>query len=131
QEIIGELWNVRAPIAKRRHLDTNDVEPVVEVLAELAALHVFFDVAIGCRDDAHVDALLRGSTNGANLPFLKDAKKLHLRLRRELADLVEKNGAAVGFSADSERALRRAGEGAFVVAEELAPDPRPGNFPAI
>jgi hypothetical protein len=54
--------------------------------------------------------------------LLQHAEQLHLGLDRELPDLVQEDGAAVGELEAPDAPLERAGEGALDVAEELALD---------
>ena len=54
------------------------------------------------------------------LPLLQHAQQLALQLERDLADLVEKQRAAVGQFEPADAVAQRAGEGALDVAEELA-----------
>jgi hypothetical protein len=56
------------------------------------------------------------------LALLQDAQELGLRFQRKLADLVEKQRAAIRDFEPAAPLLRRAGEGAFFVTEELALD---------
>src|SRR5262249_58658099 len=51
---------------------------------------------------------------------LEEAQELHLHRRRDLADLVEEEGPALGDLDVSGLALAGAGEGALLAAEELA-----------
>ena len=57
--------DVVEPLAQRRQRDLEDAEPVVEVLAELAAPHRRVQVAIGGGDDADVRALQRACCRAA------------------------------------------------------------------
>ena len=50
--------------------------------------------------------------------LLDGAQQLHLRRRRQFADLIKKQGAAVGLDEFAGVALGGAGEGAFLVAEQ-------------
>src|SRR6185436_17840151 len=63
--------------------------------------------------------------------LLDHREELGLHVRRQLADLVEEDGAAVGL--DEEAAARAVGarEGAFGVAEELALEKLLGNGAAV
>ena len=55
EEVVGESGNVRAAVAERRDGDREDVQPVEQVGAEPAGLHVGREVAVRGRDDSHVD----------------------------------------------------------------------------
>ena len=47
--------NVLGPLAQRRHADREDVEPVVQVLAERPRRDQLLEIAVGRGDDPHVD----------------------------------------------------------------------------
>ena len=63
-------------------------------------------IAVGGGDDADVDAARDVLADAAQLPFLNDAQQLGLRARRQLADLVEEQRAAVRLLEDARRARR-------------------------
>ena len=65
EERVGQLEDVVEPLAQRRQRDLEDAEPVVEVLAELAALHRGVQVAVGRGDDADVGVHARACCRGA------------------------------------------------------------------
>ena len=100
-EALDQERDVVAPLAQRRQLEADDVEAVVQVLAELAARDVGFDVAVGRGDHPHVDFRFLGRADRTHLAFLQHAKQLHLQAQRQLADFVEQDGAAVGFAEES------------------------------
>src|SRR5690606_12075948 len=99
--------------------DADDVEPVEQVLAELAFLDHLPQVAVGGGGDADVDGDRLGRAQRDNATFLDDAEQLGLDLRRKLADLVEEKCAAVGCTDEAQRGLLGAGERALDMAEEL------------
>ncbi len=74
--------------------------------------------------DAHVDLERLRRAEPLELPALQHPQQLRLHLERQLADLVEEERAAVGDLEAAERALDGAGEGALLVAEQLALDER-------
>ena len=74
----------------------DDVEPVVEVLAEVARRDLLLEVAVGRGDQAHVDLDRLDAADALELALLERAQQLHLHLDRDLADLVEEQRAAVG-----------------------------------
>ena len=63
-----------------------------------------FEIAVGRRDDAHVDLDGLGRADAADLALLQHAQELHLHLRADLADLVEEQRPALGLL--EEAALR-------------------------
>src|SRR5262249_18614187 len=71
-------------------------------------------------DDADVDLLFLRAADGTDSAFLQDAEELGLQAQRHLADLVEKQGPAVGELEEAFLIVLGAGERALLVAEELA-----------
>ena len=130
-EMAHQLGDVLAPLAQRRHADREDVQPVVEVLAEVALLDQVDQVAVGRRDQAEVDADRTVGADRIDLAVLQRAQQLHLDVERQLADLVEEERAAVGLAELADMLVGGAGEGALLVAEEDALDEIVGNRAAI
>src|SRR5581483_2637832 len=99
-----------------------DVEAEEEVLAEPSVRDLVLELAVGRRDDPHVRAVELGAADASELARLDDPEELDLRLRGELADLVEEERAAARDLDEAEPQLARAREGALLVAEDLAVD---------
>ena len=122
QEVVGELGDVVEPLAQRRQADRHDVQAIEQILAEQALLDQPAQVAMGGGDDADVGLDRRAAADRHVLAFLQHAQQPGLRLGRHVADLVEEQRAAVRLLELAGRALDRAGEGAALVAEQLALD---------
>jgi hypothetical protein len=120
QEVLCQQGNVVAPLAQGRHPDIDDVEPIIEVLTEVPFLDLLLEVAIGRRYDPHVriDGLL--ASDALELALLEDAQDLDLNVLVDFAYLVEEECAFVRELEAASLARLRAGEGALLVAEELA-----------
>ena len=119
------------PVAQRREVDLDDAQPVVEVLAESPLGDELLQVAVRRRDDPDVDLLGVGGAERTDLAVLEHAQQPDLHAGLRLADLVEKDRAAVG---DLEEALlvgMGTGERAALVAEELALEQRLGQRAAV
>ena len=129
--MVDEQRNVLAPLAQRRHLDAQHVEPVEEVLAEAAGADLGLEFARGRGDHAHVDAARLRFAERAHFLLLEDAQQLDLERQRQLADLVEEERAAVGLDEEAAPRAVGAGEGALGVPEELALEQRLGNRAAV
>ena len=71
------------------------------------------------------------SADALDHPLLQEAQQLDLQRQRQVADLVEEQGAAVGDLDLAECRLGGAGEGALLVAEQLAFEQRLGNRGAV
>ncbi len=117
EEALGQDRDVLASIAQRRQLDPNDVQAVVQVLAEATRSDVVFHISVGCRQHAHVDGDLLRRAYSAHLLLLENPQKLHLKARRQLTHLVEQNGATARVTEDASTLGRRSGERALLVTE--------------
>jgi hypothetical protein len=122
EEVLGKHLDVGRALAQRRQLDREHVQPVVQVLAELAFRDRLARLLVGGGDDAHVGGnRLRRSDPHEGAGF-QDAQQLDLQRQRHLGDLVEQDGAAVGALEEALVLPVGAGEAALFVAEQLAFD---------
>jgi hypothetical protein len=103
-------------------VDREDGEAVIEILAETLLLDCDVEVAVRGRDDAGVDGDRAAAADALDAPLLEHAQQFDLHVVRHVADLVEEQGAAVGFL-EAARALDvGAGEAALFVAEQFGFD---------
>ena len=131
REVRGERGQILDPLAERGDHDREHGEPVEQVLAELARLDHRGEVAVGRRDDPHVDAERLDPADPEQLAVLDHAEQPHLDGLAELADLVEEERPEVGLL-EPPLALRdRAGEGAALVTEQLGVDELGGHRTAV
>ncbi len=114
----GELGNVLGSLPQRRHGNRKHVQAIEQVLAEASRLHVGDQVAVGGRDDAHVDFHGLAPADRLDFALLQRAQQLDLRGERQFADLVEEQRAAVGLDELAGVLVGGAGEGALLVAEQ-------------
>ena len=122
EEVVGQEQDVGLPLAQRRHEDREHVQPVVEVLAELARRNGLLEVLVGGGHQPDVGADRLGAAQALELPLLQHAQQLDLRRQIQLADLVEKQRAALGQLEAALLGRLRAREGALLVPEELRLD---------
>ncbi len=120
KEIVRELRDVGAAFAQARDVDGYDVETEIEILAKSSGAVGGFEIAIGGGDHADVHRNFFIAADRTHFFFLQDAQELGLHFQRKLADFIEKNCAAVGCLEEAGFGFQRAGEGAFLVAEEFA-----------
>src|SRR5207247_2566059 len=114
-----------------RHLETDDRQPIEEIVTEPTRLHLRREVAQRRRDDADVDLHRPFGADRSKLPRLEHAQETRLQTGLELADLVEEDGTAVGLLERAAAIARRAGESAAHMAEELALDEVARNGAAV
>ena len=119
EKLRGEQLDVAHAIAQRRKLDLDHREPIVEILAQLAVLERLLEILVRRGDDANVDGDLLLAAEAPHRARLERAQELHLDVGGHLADFVEEERAAVGHLEGARLLVRRAGEGALLVAEQL------------
>jgi hypothetical protein len=116
--MLRQQRDVLTPLRQRRDVQVDDVEPVVQILAEAAFRDPGFHVAVAGGDEANIDLHRSGAAHRQHFLFLDRAQQLDLHGRRHFGDLVEKQRAAV--SGDEQAGLADgAGESASFVAEQF------------
>ena len=104
-------------------MDADDVQPVKEVGAEQAPLDLLLQIAVGGHDQTEVQFNLLGARQALNGLLLDQLQQLGLDVGRQLADLIQKQGAVVGELDLADLAGGGgAGERALLVAEQLGFD---------
>ena len=131
EKIERQRHDVLRPLAQRRHAQRHDVDAVEEVGAEAAGLRFRLERTVGGEDQAEVAGARAGSAQAHELSFLQHAQEARLQLRAHVGDLVEEQRAAVGLLEVAGGGFRRAGEGAFLIAEEGALQQRFGQRGAV
>src|SRR5262249_40610003 len=117
---MDQQGNVFLALPQWRQRDGEDAEAIVEVLAERLLSDCLEQIAVGGGQDADIDLDRRAAAYPAGFAALQDAQQLDLRLGRDLADLVEENGATVGQLEAAAAPGDGAGEGPFLMAKQLA-----------
>ena len=120
QEEIGEQNRIAFTFAQRRHVHPDLVQPIIQILAEAAGADEVVDILIGGADDAHIDLDRAVAADALDHLVVQESQQLHLHRQRHVADLVEKQRPTVGAFDLADRLLDSAGEGAFLVTEQLA-----------
>src|SRR5690606_26301357 len=78
EEAERQRQDVVRTLSERWHGDREDLESVVEVLAEAALLNQTGKIPVRRADHPHVHAEGAGFPHAAHLAILQDAQKLHL-----------------------------------------------------
>jgi len=118
-EVRGERGEVVGAGAEGRDAEFDHADAVEEVLTELSGGGEGLEVAVGCGDDAGLDAARLGGADAEDLVGLQGAEELGLGGEGHFADLVEEECAAVRGLEESGAVGGGAGECAFDVAEEF------------
>ncbi len=80
EEVIHQRRDIFLAIAQRRQRQIDHVQPVVQILAELAFFHQPLQIGVGGGDDAHVHLDGFGRPQRHELALLNHAQQLGLRL---------------------------------------------------
>ena len=130
-EVVHELRDVLRIFAQAGQADVDDREPVVEILAKAAGPDLGGEVAVGGRNDAHIDRHLAFSTHRTQRALFEHAQQPGLQSQRQLTDFVQEQAAAAGVVKQTVTVLAGAGESALHMAEELAFDQLRGDRRAV
>ena len=131
QEMVRQQLHIPRAFAKRRHLDREDIQAVVKILAEIAFLDGLQEIAVRRRQHAHIDFDRLVAPHPFKLPLLEDAEQLGLQGERDFADLIKQDRPAVGQLETPIALVGRAGEGSLLMTEKLALDECLGNGGAV
>jgi hypothetical protein len=93
---VYEQRHVPLSIAQRREGDGEDVQAVIQVVAELGLADGLDEVPVRRRDDADIDLDRIRSANALELVLVKHAEKLDLNVDRNFPDLVQENRPSGG-----------------------------------
>ena len=93
---VREDRDIFLALPQRFYADLNDIEAVVQVLAEFLLLDELLQVLVGSRDDPHVERDRLIAADALHFPLLNDAQELDLHVKVHVSDLVEEDRAAVG-----------------------------------
>src|SRR5215469_11320327 len=116
---------VRGSLTQRRQTHRRDVDPVEQVLAKEALPNQVTQVVVRGGHDPYIGSNRHAAADRGELAFLEHAQKPGLRVDRHVADLVEKQCAALCLLKPPHAARGSAGEGALLVSKELAFDQLP------
>src|SRR4029078_5342692 len=121
-EFSYEQRNVIRSLTKRRKINAQHVQAIIQIRPERSFLDQSSERLIRRSDNTNVDFDRRRSTNTRDFSILENPQQLHLCCRRNCTDLVEKKSSVVRQFESAEPALSSTGECAFLVTEELALD---------
>ncbi len=122
QQCLDQFRDVFFMLAQRGHVDVENVESIIKIVAQLASRHGFLGNLVGCGQNADIDRGLHFAAQPAQLAVLEHAQQFGLRGHRHLADLIEQQGSTFRQFKTSGTPLQRSGECAFFVTEYFALD---------
>ena len=119
EKMPSQHGNVVGPLAQRRNVQFHHGQAPVQILAERAACHLGFQIAVTGRQHAHVDVARPILAHCSNLAFLQGPQQHPLQRQRQLAHFVEQHSATVGLAEQTGARPHRAGESAAHVTKQL------------
>ena len=118
----GQGQDVAGAITQRAQLQADHVQPVVQILAEMAGVDGFLQLHVGRCQHPHVNGNALARTQAHHFTFLKHPQQLDLNGHRQITDFIEEQGAAVRLFEPAGLGAEGAGESAFFMAEQLGLD---------
>ncbi len=112
--------NIFHAVAQGRDGYRKDLESVIQIATKPLFLDHPIKIAIGCGNDANIDAYRLGAPKAFKLLLLEHSKQLHLQFQRDFSHLVEEDRPAVGQFKPADLGGDRTGECAFFMSEEFA-----------
>ena len=119
EEVPRQEDGVAVALAERRKAQGDLGQPIEKVLAEPAGADQIVQIAMSGAHHPHIDGDLLAAADALDHTLLQEAQQLTLERRRQISDLVQEQGAAVGELDPPERLLFRAREGPALVTEQL------------
>ena len=132
EKVVEEQRHILAALPEGRHFDVHDVEPVIQVFAEILGGDGVEQAPVRGRDDAHVERRHpRIRAHALNLAGLQEAKQHRLHAQAHFADFVHENRAAVGRFQPAALVAIGAREAAPDVSEQLGLEQGIGHAGAV
>src|SRR5207249_5031382 len=114
-----ELRKIFDTLPERGELQSHPLQAVEQIEAELAGGDELVEIAVRRSDDAHIDIDRAVAAHALDLPLLERSQNLGLHRERHVADLVEKERAAVRGLEPAAPRPDGPGESAPFMAEQL------------
>jgi hypothetical protein len=102
-----------------RQAYADHVQAMKQIFAKQPLPDALFEVLVRCGDDAHLGLERRVAADAVVVAIGQHAQQPRLQLGRHVADLVEKQGAALGLLEATLTLHRGTGECAALVTEEF------------
>src|SRR5271155_3579594 len=119
QERIHQNGYVRFPFAQRRNLDLHHVQTKEEILAKGSRTHRSVQIAIRRRNNARRKRYALRRTHWPHFLLLQRAQQLGLHVKRQVANFIEEQSAAVSDFHQPLLRVQRSRESALHVTEQF------------
>src|SRR5262249_29461438 len=94
-EFFGQKRNIFAALPQRWNMDWHDIQAEEKVLAEFLLFDALLQIAVGGREDSHINRYGAVPPHPLELTLLKHSQQLGLDIGCDFAYLVQQNGPSV------------------------------------
>src|SRR5436309_562518 len=101
-----------------RNVAMDDIQAIIEILAEPTAGNILDQIVAGRSDDAHVRDLRDPAADPLEFSGVESMEQLDLHVERQRSHLLEEQRVALGLFELPGGAIEGAGERAFFMAEQ-------------
>src|SRR5262245_6534323 len=91
--MLHQMRDVVLAITKRRDVERNHVQPVIQIRSEATFLYKFFEVHVGGGQKPHVHFHRRGGTDGRDDLLFQRAQELYLNGGSSFSNFIEEERA--------------------------------------
>ena len=119
QKKLRQQRDILAPLAQGRQAQTDDIQPVKQILAEQSLLDPRFEILVGRRDDTYIGLDRLMSADSVKIAVGEHPQQPRLQFLRHVANFVEKQRAAFGLLETPAAHVLRAGKCAALMPEQL------------
>ena len=120
--MLGQDQQIIAAFAQGGDRNREDVEAIIEILAEFTFFHVAEQIAIRGGEQANVNLDRAVAADAFEFAFLEHAKQFRLQVEGDFAHFVEEQGALISQFEAAFAAFGRARKGPAFMAEKFAFD---------
>ena len=116
---LAQSRHILRPLPQGRNMYLHHIEPVIQVLPEGPLVDLLLQLPVGGGGYPHIDLNVPQASYPLETPVLQKGQQLGLHEQGHFADLVQKDGPAVGQLHQALFGLARPGKGPLFVAKKL------------
>jgi hypothetical protein len=81
EKVLRQLRNIFPALTQRRHINSHDVQAVIEILAKAPGAHLFRQIAMGGGNQPHINGKRLVAADALHLALLNRPQQTHLHQR--------------------------------------------------
>ena len=118
-QLFSDLDHILATFTQRWHFDRNDVQAIVQILAEPPCPDLFGRIAVRRTNDPDIDLARLDRADGLDHRRLQEAQQLGLQRQIHFADFIQEQRSTVGRRSSPQLVRNCPGKRPFQVAEDF------------